>query len=122
MEPRTLATVQAAGRVALGAALVLAPASTAGPWVGAVGRRPGATVIAQGMGARDVGLGIGQLAAVRRGFGAAPWIRAGVIADAVDCIATVRRRSDLPAAAAAAVAALAASSALLGAYLQASLD
>lgn len=122
MEPRTLAVVQAAGRIALGTALMAMPARTARAWVGRDARRPGVQVVAAGMGARDAGIGLGTLMAVRRGAGAAGWIRAGVLADAVDFAATLRARDALPAPAVVGVGALAAGSAVLGAYLQATLD
>jgi hypothetical protein len=122
MEPRKLAMGYAVGRVALGAALLAAPRAVAGPWVGDDARRDGVQVTARAIGARDVGIGLGQLTAARRGFGAASWLRAGALADAVDCLATLQRRDALPLAGVVGVAAMAAAGAALGAYLQSELD
>jgi hypothetical protein len=122
MDARTLARGQAIGRAVLGAGLSVAPGRVAGPWVGAPARRPAGAVLATAMGARDVGLGLGMLRALDQGHGAAAWIRAGMLADAADAIATVRARRALPGLMVPVVAAMAASSVALGAWLQRELD
>ena len=53
MTARSLARLQAAGRGALGAGLVLAPGLFAGGWVGGVADRREGQALAIGMGARD---------------------------------------------------------------------
>ena len=122
MSPRTLATLQAAGRAGFGAALVATPGLTAAPWIGSDARRPGARVLAIAMGARDAALGGGTLAALRRGDDLRPWLAAGLAADLSDLVATVASRRHLPSTGVAAVASLAASSVALGAWLYASVD
>jgi hypothetical protein len=122
MDARTVARAQALGRIGLGTGLLLAPGVVAGAWVGAPADRPGGRVLAAAMGARDVGLGVGLLRAVGRRGGARAWMRAGVVADAADLVATLRARDDLPPFGAAAVAAMAAASVLVGAWLQGALD
>lgn len=122
MDARTLARAQALGRIAFGAALIVAPGAVAGPWVGDPAERAGGRVLAVSMGARDLALGVGQLRAVGRSGGAAAWIRAGVLADTADLVATLRERDALPAVSVPGVAALAAASAALGAWLQAVVD
>jgi hypothetical protein len=122
MTARKLARLQAYGRVALGGGLVLAPGLLAGGWVGGVADKRGGQALAIGLGARDVALAAGALRALSSRSGAAPWLRAGIAADAADLYATIRARDELPPLAAPAVGALAAGSALLGLYLQAALD
>jgi hypothetical protein len=122
MTARTLARLQALGRVALGGGLVVAPGLVAGGWVGAVADRREGQALAIGLGARDIGLAFGTLRALSAGRGAGPWLRAGIVADAADLVATLRARDSLPPLAAPAVAAIAGGSVLLGAYLQAAVD
>jgi hypothetical protein len=122
VDARALARLHALGRVAMGAALTLAPGRTARGWVGSAADRPGARVIASAMGARDVAIGLGAARALAEGFGARPWLRAGVLADATDLVATLRARSDLRPAAVVGVGALAAGSTMLGLYLERAVD
>jgi hypothetical protein len=122
MTARTLARLQAYGRVALGGGLVLAPALVGGGWVGGVADKREGQVLAIGLGARDVGLALGTLRALSARRGAAGWLRAGIVADAGDLVATLRARDALPPLAVPVVAAIAGGSVLLGAYLQAALD
>ena len=97
-EPRTLAGLQAAGRLAIGASLAAAPRLLAGGWVGgAADRRPG-QVLAIGLGARDVALALGTLQALGARRGATAWLRAGIVADLADLVATLRARDELAAA------------------------
>lgn len=121
--PRDIARVQALGRVVLGGALTATPGLATRAWIGPRdAARTGTAVVATGMGARDLGLGLGTARAVGAGFGAKPWLAAGVLADAADCVATWRHRDELPAVGAAGIIALAGGSALLGLYLRGALD
>lgn len=121
--PRNLARSQALGRVAAGVALIVAPRRVAGAWIGArPASRAGTAVVVTAMGARDLGLGLGTARAVGQGYGAAPWIAAGVLADATDFAATMRARGSLPSFGSAGVAAMAGSSTLLGLWLSRKLD
>jgi hypothetical protein len=122
MTARTLARLQAYGRVALGGGLVLAPGLVAGGWVGGVADKRDGQALAIGLGARDVALALGTLAALSSRRGASRWLRAGILADAADLVATLRARDALPPLAVPAVAAIAGGSVLLGAYLQSALD
>ena len=122
MEPRDAARLQAAGRIALGAAMTVAPEHFAKAWVGELGRRPGAGVLTTGLGARDLAIGVGIASALRRGYGATPWLRAGVLADVADLFATVRARRDIPPLAVAGIGLLAAGSAAYGVWLQSQVD
>jgi hypothetical protein len=122
MTARSLAGWHAAGRLVLGAGLVVAPGVVAGGWVGGVADRREGQALAVGLGARDVALALGALRGLRSRRGAGPWIRAGMLADAADLAGTLRARDSLPPLAAPAVAALAGGSVLLGAWLQSAVD
>jgi hypothetical protein len=122
MDPRTIARGQALGRVAFGFGLVVAPSAVAGAWVGGPAERPGGRVLAVAMGARDLAIGLALLRALGRSNGAGAWIRAGMLADTADLVATLRERDELPTVAVPVVAAMAAGSVVVGLYLQTQLD
>jgi hypothetical protein len=122
MDARSLARLQALGRLALGAGLVATPGVVAGGWVGGVADKREGQTLAIGLGARDVGLAAGALRALAAGHGAGGWVRAGMLADAADLVATLRARDSLPALAVPAVVALAGGSLVLGAWLQSAVD
>jgi hypothetical protein len=63
---RTGATAVAAGRVALGLTALAWPSGPARPWVGAAADDLAARVFGRALGARDLALGLGALAALRR--------------------------------------------------------
>jgi hypothetical protein len=117
MEPRNLARQVALGRAVLGAALVALPARACGGWVGPDAATAGGRVLTEGLGARDLALGLGTLRALSKGESLRTWFLASALADAVDCIATVRARGSIPAAPAIGVTALAATGALLSLWL-----
>ena len=122
MDARSIARLQALGRLALGAGLVVVPGAVAGGWVGGVADRREGQALAVGLGARDVALALGALRALRAGHGAGAWLRAGMLADAADLVATLRARDSLPPLAVPAVVALAGGSLVLGAWLQFAAD
>ena len=122
MTARTLAGLQAAGRILLGSGLAAAPSLVAGSWVGAVADKPGGRALATGLGARDVAIALGTVAALRSGHGAAPWLRAGMLADAADLVATLRARDGLSPLTVPVVATMAGGSVILGAWLQRELE
>jgi hypothetical protein len=122
MNARTLAGLQAAGRLLLGGGIAAAPSLLAGGWVGSVADQPGGRALAAGLGGRDVALALGTFAALRDGRGARRWLRAGMVADTADLVATLRARDALSPVAVPAVAAIAGGSVLLGAWLQRELD
>ncbi len=62
MSPRTVVAGIALGRLALGAALVVAPRKVVGPgWIGAEAERPAAGTLLRAVGARDLAIAIGTL-------------------------------------------------------------
>ena len=104
---RHAATVVAAGRVALGVAALARPSVPARPWVGASADELGARVFGRALGARDIALGLGALAALRiapagsagaqaAGAQACAWVAAGALSDALDVAITASAWPELP--------------------------
>ena len=122
MDARSIARLQSLGRLALGAGLIVVPGSLGGGWVGGVADKRAGQTLAIAVGGRDVALALGALGAIRAGHGTGAWVRAGMLADAADLVATLRARDSLPALAIPAVVALAGGSLLLGAWLQSAAD
>ena len=96
MAPRDLARLIAAGRIAIGAGLVLAPRLSTRPWIGADAGRPGAKVLARAMGSRDLVIGAIALHTLGNAQVAPRWQKAGAAVDAVDLAATLAARRELP--------------------------
>jgi hypothetical protein len=116
---RHAATAVAAGRTALGVAALLWPSVPARPWVGASADELGAQVFGRALGARDVALGLGALAAAQRpasGSGpAGAWYAAGALSDALDVAVTAAAWPRLPRATRWLIAATASGAAIAGA-------
>ena len=72
-------------RATVGAALVVAPGLSARVWLG---EEPTARarVALRGLGAREIGLGIGLLTALETGNPVRGWLEAGALSDAADSI------------------------------------
>ena len=117
MAPREVAQLHGAVRAALGAVLMAAPRLVGRSWVGSDARRASVQVYSGALGARDLGIGVGQLAVARSGQDVGPWIAAGMLADAADFAMTLRHRAALPAFGAASVALMAGGSVVVGAWL-----
>lgn len=90
---RTAGRVLAAGRIAVGTALVAVPETATKAWLGETDPDDtGRAIAVRGLGARDVVLGVGTLVALRVGGDArvaARWVEAGVVADLADAAATI---------------------------------
>jgi hypothetical protein len=93
---RSAARALAAGRMALGAGLVVAPVALGKPWLGDVARAPGGKVALRALGVRDVVLGGIALRAVDRSAAASRVLQTSAVADLVDLGATVAARRALP--------------------------
>ena len=104
-------------RIAYGAALVAAPARLTQRWLGPAGEHGPTQVGVRGLGAREVLLHAGALAAALRGAPLRPWLAASVIGDVADIASTAAARADLPEGSAAATLAVAGGSALISAAL-----
>jgi hypothetical protein len=120
MSPRDIGRIAAAGRVLVGSALTLAPASGAG-WIGEESSRRPVTVYTRALGIRDAAIGAGALTA-GDSEKLRPWIIAGIAADIVDLAATLEARDELPGLGRQVVPFIAGGSALLGAWLLTQLD
>ena len=96
----TRATAVAAGRVGLGVAALAWPSVPARPWVGSSADELGAQVFGRALGARDLALGLGALAAVRKApadpWSAGAWFAAGALSDALDVAVTAAAWPRLP--------------------------
>lgn len=119
MNATLIARLVAAGRVGFGVALMLTPERVTTPWLGSDAARPGTRVAARGLGARDLALGAGTLAA--GGADLQPWVAAGILADAADLAATVGAGAALPRSGRMLVGAVAGAGAALGALALAGL-
>ena len=122
MEAREIAIAQARGRIALGGLLLLAPGLAGRAWVGGDADRPGAKLLARGLGARDVGIGLGIVIALDRGAPVRGWLEASALADAVDFAATLIARDEVPAATLPGILAMAGGSTVLSGWLARQLD
>jgi hypothetical protein len=78
-------------RIGLGVAYLVAPRLARPTWIGRAGVRPGTTVVTAGLGARDVGLGAGSLAALAGGDPSRHWLQAQFLADLTDFTSTLIR-------------------------------
>jgi hypothetical protein len=94
MNERARARRLALARTGIGVAFLLAPRRAMRVWLGAD------TVVlepaARSIGARDLVIGLGALAALGRGGPAGSWLAAGAWADAADAVATAAARRGLP--------------------------
>jgi len=113
------AAAVAAGRVAIGLAALAVPSVPSRPWVGAAADDLAATVFGRALGARDVALGVGTLAALRRTAAdpesASVWVAAGALSDALDVVASLSSWRRLPRTGRWLVAGSAGAAALVGA-------
>jgi hypothetical protein len=121
MNPRDLALSQARGRIAVGAALVLAP-GLARLWIGADAQRRPVKLLTRALGVRDLALGLGVVIALDRGAPVRGWLEAGALADVVDLGATLIAGDSIPDDARRAVGVVAAGSAAMAALLARALD
>ena len=120
MSPRDIGRIAAAGRVLVGSALTVAPASGAG-WIGEESGRSPVTVYSRALGIRDAAIGVGVITA-GDSERLRPWLIAGIASDVVDFAATVEARDELPDLGRRLVPFIAGGSALLGAWLLTQLD
>lgn len=118
MDPSLLARLLAGGRVAIGLALFVAPRQAARRWIGDEVDHAGTRMAMRGLGARDVAIGAGLLAAIEHGRGARHWLEAGAVADLGDAAAVVIARDERPAGIVVATLAVAGGAAALGVWLR----
>jgi len=92
-----LTTAYAVSRFAFGAAVLAAPGPAGRLLSGEGGTTPDAQAFLRGMGGREVGLGLGMLAAERTGASTKPWLLAGVLFDTGDVTGIAGAWNGLPA-------------------------
>jgi hypothetical protein len=119
---RQAAVAVAALRIAYGAALAVAPARTTRSWLGEDAARPPAGVALRALGAREIVLHAGAVAAALGGAPVRPWLIASIGGDCSDVLATFGAGSHLPDGAALKTLAVAGGSAALSAVVLAALD
>ena len=96
------ATLVAVGRVAIGVTALAWPSVPSRPWVGATADDLTARVFGRALGARDLALGLGALAALLRPAeagdldSAGAWVAAGALSDALDVVASLASWRELP--------------------------
>ena len=122
MEARDLAVALAGGRIAIGVVSLVVPGVVGRAMMGPDGDSGGARLFLRVVGARDLALGIGVLAALDRNAPVRGWLRASAVADGLDAAGILLARHQLrptvfPAAAGAATA-----GALLSGWLAGPLD
>lgn len=96
MDARLLTRLLACGRIGIGLALFAAPRTAGRAWLGH-DVTPAARLLARGLGARDLAIGVGQLVALDGDGDVDSWLDAGIAADTADATAAVLGRSELPA-------------------------
>ena len=97
MDARTAARALAAGRLALGIALIVAPTRFTRAWVGPeAAAAPSTRVLARALGIRDAILGAITLHTVDHPEVGPRWLRMCAAADTVDFLATAAARKSLP--------------------------
>jgi hypothetical protein len=121
MSARTVARALGAGRVAFGAAMLVAPRAVGRAWVGDDGERPGATALVRALGVRDLVLGLLALHTLDHPQVGPRCQRTLAACDAVDLLATLAVRDRLPASAVAGAALVAGGAAAGGLYAGAKL-
>lgn len=83
-------------RIAIGSVAVAAPGFAMKVWLGVDARPAAVKAMGLAIGARDLALGAGTLAALGSNGPVKVWLYGGVLADAADAVATVRAFSSNP--------------------------
>ena len=122
MNPRDAATALARGRIAIGAAALVAPGPGGRVMFGRDGSGAGIKTLIRMLGGRDLVLGVGVAIALDRGAPVRGWLEAGAVADTVDLVACVLARDEMPRSAYLNTVALAGGAALAGLWLSRRLD
>jgi hypothetical protein len=91
---RALTLLTAGGRIGFGALLLAQPGSIVSAWIGQEGRHAGPQTLGRSVGARDLALGAGALAASDESVTA--WLIAALVADVTDLLATVGAGRGIP--------------------------
>ena len=120
---RQAAAAVAAFRIAYGAALMVTPPRTTRRWLGTAGQQPGGGQVAiRALGAREIALHAGALAASLRGAPIRPWFAASIAGDLADIASTFAARKALPSGSGPATAVVAGASAAISAAAAAAVE
>jgi hypothetical protein len=122
MEARDLAVGLAGGRVAIGVVSLLLPGVVGRAMMGPDGDSGGARLFLRVVGARDLALGVGVLAALDRDAPVRGWMRASAVVDGLDAAGSLLARNHLRPTMFPAAAGAATGGALLSGWLAGQLD
>lgn len=122
MNPKTVATGLSVNRMIVGLGLTLAPRRVGASWIGGESSRPGAQLMARGLGIRDLAIAAGTLRALRRAESARPWTIGALFSDGVDLLATIAVARSLPPKSRAFGIAMTGGSTAIGAWLALGLE
>jgi hypothetical protein len=122
MEARDLAVGLAGGRIAIGVVSLLVPGLVGRAMMGPDGDSRGARLVLRVVGARDLALGVGVLAALDRDAPVRGWLRASALVDGLDAAGSVLARNHLRPTVFPAAAGAATGGALLSGWLAGQLD
>jgi hypothetical protein len=120
--PRKLAVAVLGLRIAYGAALIAAPARVTRRWLGPAGETGPVQVGVRGLGAREIVIHSGALAAALRGAPLRPWLAASIAGDVADIASTTAARREVPDGSPLATLAVAGASTAVSAAVAAALD
>jgi hypothetical protein len=95
MGARDLAVGLAGGRIAIGVVSLLAPGLVGRAMMGPEGDSGGTRLVLRVVGARDLALGIGVLAALHRNAPVGGWLRASAVVDGLDAAGSLFARHHL---------------------------
>jgi hypothetical protein len=122
MEAKDLAVGLAGGRIAIGVVSLLVPGLVSRAMMGPSGDSGGARLVLRLVGARDLALGIGVLAALDRDAPVRGWLRASAVVDGLDAAGSLLARHRLRPAVFPAATGAATGGALLSGWLAGQLD
>jgi hypothetical protein len=122
MGPRDLAVGLAGARIAIGVVSLLAPGLVGRAMMGRKGNLGGTRLFLRVVGARDLALGIGVLAALDRDAPVRGWLRASAVVDGLDAAGCLVARHHLRPTVFPAAAGAATVGALLSGWLAGELD
>jgi hypothetical protein len=122
MEARDLAVGLARGRIAIGVVSLLAPGFVGRTMTVRGGSEGGTRLFARMVGARDLGLGLGLLLALKRGAPVRGWHEASAVVDGIDATACLLARDHIRTSVFPGALGLATAGALLSARLAGQLD
>ena len=122
MEARQLAVRLAGGRIAMGVVSLLAPGVVGRAMMGPDADSNGIRLLLRVVGARDLALGIGVLAALDRDAPVRGWLRASAVVDGLDLAGSLLARRRLRPTVFPAAAGAATGGAVLSGWLAGQLD